>query len=343
MLAFFEPAFFETYIKQNTAYVVSETRLDHEDTFAIVDGVLHLSLTRATYERAGLTQNNSKNKQPHKRSAGEQMHRLSFDLRSTESVRGQPKFDRLLWALENTPLAEHKAVAFTVTKADSSVPLELSETAQAVFAKFGNGSALVKSTVQATTTVYDDIAAATVPAFSSPRNDPIVQSALANMQHADSDSTAQAADNYSREAVQEWAMEIEGWLGLVALGSDRLCVDDEIDPYICDYRPPASSLAGVDAATNKEATSVSVTTLRGGIVPPGLVWRIWDHVLQAAARKGWAALSVHGVEDTPVAWGSRPHSYTLGGENNYTAVRLVSAQQQDYGYLLLEITDPASN
>lgn len=340
---FLEPAFMDAYIKRNNVYLVSETKLDHEDTVALVDGVLYLSLTRATYERAGLTVTTVKTKFKAKRSKGkrEQFYRLQFDLRAPDAVSGEARFDRLKWALENT-IKDAVAVAFTVTAADCRTPVALSSEAVSLFDAYGG---LTTSSLRCTSTIYADIAAATVPVFRVPTSseDASVRAALASLQAGGGDSGAAEADKYSREVIQEWAVDVQEWLGMVALGSDRLSVDDRVDPALCDYRPAFGSGSAAAGATE----SLTVVTWAGGLIPPGLAWHVWQHM--ACSDSGtWAAMSVHGVEDAVVSWGARPHSYTLGGENHYVAIKLEGKNPEGEGrkghdYLLMEITDGGDN
>ena len=44
---------------------------------------------------------------------------------------------------------------------------------------------------------------------------------------------------------EDWALERHEWLGLVALQSPRVCVDDKIDPYLSRYSVPDSDSAVV--------------------------------------------------------------------------------------------------
>lgn len=313
---FLDVEFLDRFIKKNNCWIISETRLDHDDTFALVNGVLYFSLSRETFERAGLT---AQVKKPTSKSAN-QKYRISYDLRSPSSTRGSAMFDRLLWALNNT-LTDSVPFAFTLAKSDSFTPLYLRDypPALALFDTYQ----LHSSHVQCTTTVYEDISAA-LPEFVVPDNE-ATQQALGPM-------TETERATYGREITQEWALNLQEWLAMVALGSDRIQAGDDIDPCLCTYEP-----AFTDSSLSKKSRSFTVLTWKGGIIPSGVAWNTWQALTKLDS---WASLSANGVEDTPVSWGTREHTYTLGGENDYTAIKLAP---HDYDYLLLEVTDGGDN
>lgn len=39
-------------------------------------------------------------------------------------------------------------------------------------------------------------------------------------------------------------------------------------------------------------------------------------------KDGWAAITVHGFENSPISWGANAHGSLNGGENGYTILRL---------------------
>lgn len=329
--------------------------------------MLYLSLTRETYERAGLT---AQAKKPASKSAN-QKYRLAYDLRSASSTRGQPMFDRLIWALENT-ITEDVAVAFTVTKSDNCTPLSLDtpsldtdtdtdtttseeeSKAPSIMSLFDTYT-LTTTHLSITTTIYKDISPL-IPDFAVP-HDPQTLAAVAVF----NDRPAEQA-TFEREITQEWALDLQEWVTLVALGSDRVAAGDDVDPVYCAYRPAfvksdelsddglhdklSDEQKKEQKKEQKEAEkknkqkkekSITVVTWSGGLIPAGVVWNLWKALEKVNT---WAAINVHGVEDTPVSWGSREHTYTLGGENHYTAMKLSPGA---YDYLLLEVTDAGDN
>ena len=45
--------------------------------------------------------------------------------------------------------------------------------------------------------------------------------------------------------------------------------------------------------------------------------------LPVPAEVQWAALTVHGFENSPISWGDKAHSTLTGGENCYTILRTI--------------------
>lgn len=151
------------------------------------------------------------------------------------------------------------------------------------------------------------------------------------------------AKDTAQQIVQEWALELSEWLALVELRSEQLLSVSSLDPHLSSYAVPEP----LDDTTD----SVSVITWDSGLIPPQVVARAWYAVIgvlaEDGARNAWAALTVHGVADSPVSWGSRPHGVTAsGGENDYTLFKLPAPQPDEppkhdstYPYLLLQTFD----
>lgn len=310
---FLQGDFMDLFIKKNSCLVISETKIDHEDTFAISNGTLHISLTKESFERAGLTSNFKK---PKSRDINTK-YRTSFDLRSPKSIKGQSNlFDRLLWAADNT-LNKDVDFAFTLTDSTGNPIGSASKDMDKVLEGFKEFN-LHKSYVNCTTTVYEDITAA-IPRFALPKDyqpeTPIADKSLFD------------PHKFDLEVLQEWGSNLHEWLGLVSLGSDRLQVGDSVDKYISSYEP---GFANNDK--KNEAKSITIVKWRGGLIPAHFIWNLWKLV---EATSSWVSLNVYGVEDSPVSWGNREHTVTVNGENNYQAVKLA----EDDHYLLLEILD----
>lgn len=310
---FLQSDFMDLFIKKNSCLVISETKLDHEDTFAITNGSLHLSLTKESFERAGLT---SKFRKPKSRDSNSK-YRTTFDLRSPNSIKGQSNvFDRLLWAVENT-LNKDVNFAFTLTDSTGN-PIESTSNDMTKVLEVFKDFDLQKSYVNCTTTVYEDILGA-IPRFALPKDyqpeNPVTDKSLFDSR------------KFDFEVLQEWALNLNEWLGLISLGSDRLQVGDSVDKYISSYEP-----GFVNSDKKNVAKSITIVKWRGGLIPAYFIWNLWKLV---EATPSWVSLNVHGVEDSPVSWGNREHTVTMGGENNYQAVKLA----EDDTYLLLEILD----
>lgn len=61
--------------------------------------------------------------------------------------------------------------------------------------------------------------------------------------------------------------------------------------------------------------------------------KFFSHSLSASdeGRGGWASLSVHGFENSPISWNSSAHGCLDGGENGYTVLRLPLGEGKDGG------------
>lgn len=58
--------------------------------------------------------------------------------------------------------------------------------------------------------------------------------------------------------------------------------------------------------------------------------------------KGWASLSVHGFENSPISWDNSAHGSLTGGENGYTILRLPlhgegGKEDQTSRYMIYEV------
>lgn len=106
---FLRPEFLDLYVRKTAHHclVVAETHLNHQDSFAIINGMLFMSLTKATYVQAGLIGQKSK--------LDPRRYFMKYDLRDPKSNVGNPQFDRLLWSLSNTILKEKFNFVFSIS------------------------------------------------------------------------------------------------------------------------------------------------------------------------------------------------------------------------------------
>uniref|UniRef100_A0A060T021 ARAD1C13310p n=1 Tax=Blastobotrys adeninivorans TaxID=409370 RepID=A0A060T021_BLAAD len=81
--------------KEPSFVALSDSRIDHEDVIAIINGALIVSLTKDTYERAGLQGQKSA------RQKG-QRYIVSYNLMDAKFGPGNAGYDRLLWVIDNT-------------------------------------------------------------------------------------------------------------------------------------------------------------------------------------------------------------------------------------------------
>lgn len=108
LLKFLQNEFIDTFIRgKNVFTIVSQTKLDHEDSFAIINGKLFMSLTKSTFEQAGLPGRKSK--------LDSSRYIVTYDLRNTNLNVGHTGFDRLLWSLSNTIIGREFHFLLTVS------------------------------------------------------------------------------------------------------------------------------------------------------------------------------------------------------------------------------------
>lgn len=354
----FAPGFLSNYVKQNSCLLISETLLDHQDVYAMSNGTLHLSLQPETFRRAGLS--NVTFTKPDPRGLGSKSYRLSYDLRSPKSIVGHPAYDRLRWALTNTLVDYDKDVhTFAIVTLDKhGMPLEMDHQLALHFHNLG----LKRKDEFEAYDLIPEVKARkdrAVPILKVPQ----VTYEPANEISAESfkrsinlDTSSEIQSNGStggaapasqkllpfpkdlaKEVVQEWAFSVTDWLALVSLDSDRTRFVDNLDPHLSSYELLDKDEQGHD---------LTILELGGGLIPSALIHSVWKRIMDVLCNDtsitetpvdldfAWAALSVHGVEDTPVSWANKQHIYTSnGGENNYIIVKLPS---QDYDDKTLE-------
>jgi ribonuclease P/MRP protein subunit RPP40 len=110
LLRFLQPGFLDTFVRgRETCLLVSQSRLEHEDSFAIINGILYMCLTKSTFEQAGLSGQKSK-LEPSR-------YLVRYDLRDPTANEGQNRFDRLVWSLSNTTLQRKLQFLLSVSNA----------------------------------------------------------------------------------------------------------------------------------------------------------------------------------------------------------------------------------
>lgn len=370
------PGFMSNYIKSNSCLVITETQLDHEDVYAISNGCLHLSLQRDTFKRAGLS--NVKFTKPDSRGLGSSSYRIKYDLRSPTLVTGNPTYDRLKWALQNTLIDEEKDVhTFAIsTLNQQGMPIEMKNDLAIYFHNLAKKRGVLFEAYDLIPEIYErnkravpdmKIPDLTFGAVDFTIDRPQLNGSInignntqshdspeiSNQHETDEKSTSTPmvfAKETAREIIQEWALNINDWLALISLDSDRSLFNDTIDSHLSSYE-----LLDKD----EESQDITVIEYSGGLISPAYIYKLWSvfvNVLNdqntqtslqqesdnekeqpssskmnenTSFQKSWIALSVKGVEDAPVSWEERQHVYTPnGGENHYTLVKLPNGNRK---------------
>lgn len=88
--------------------------------------------------------------------------------------------------------------------------------------------------------------------------------------------------------------EVEEWLALATLQSPRLKATDRIDPYLCRYTVPAY-LDGDLTGPDHDVVDLVVLEWRGFLSAAFVTALLVS--LNAAVRRQWAAMLVHGFDE----------------------------------------------
>lgn len=342
----FAPGFLFKYIKSNSCMVISETQLDHQDVYAISGGRLHLSLQCETFKRAGLS--NVQFSKPDPRGIGSSTYRMTYDLRSSSSITGNATFDRLKWSLQNTLVDLEKDVhTFAISTLDQQgMPVEMDDSLALYFHELSKKRKVAPfEAYDLVPDIYERKSRA-VPEMCVPKLtfEPINAHAGdlgKSINKGPSDTTNSFLQSLStfpkdtaQEIIQEWAFNINDWLTLLSLDSDRTQFIDTIDRHLSSYEL-------LDKASS--AQDITVVEIGGGLIPPAYIYKLWTSMTDALksddsgkdsngqektndVENSWVALNVRGVEDAPVSWADKKHVYTpYGGENQYSLIKLPSS------------------
>lgn len=143
---------------------------------------------------------------------------------------------------------------------------------------------------------------------------------------------------YTREAWKEWATDLQEWIAMVQLRADRIQANDSVDPYLSTYE-----------VTNSVDGPLKVVQLRWrGMIPARFIKKTWKELakliqgISVLPQENWAAMSVHGFENSIISWNNRAHSSLVGGENYYTIVGRVDASEQSIDPDAMETSETES-
>lgn len=203
-----------------------------------------------------------------------QRYIIAYDLRSSTFTSGNKAYDRLTWSLENTPLG--RQFEFVVNN-------------------IGDESSLPAAAQLIPKTHVSNIKDVSVPSMTMPE-------------------TNDKSKYLQRETIQEWALSLYEWLGMLSLGSFRVKTTDKVDRYISSYEVLDGSTEGKD---------MSVLYWENMLIGNEFTTNLWSIIDRHC--DDWLALNVLGVEDTPIAWKQQEHTFLTGGENHYTILKLPSS------------------
>ncbi|KAF8422065.1 ribonuclease P 40kDa subunit-domain-containing protein [Tirmania nivea] len=285
--AILEKDFYNKYIKTGNIVMLSEGRIEADNMYCMSDGKLRLSLSKEYYEKAGLVGKPA-------RFGGRKGQRwlVEFDLRSDKMMHGSKALERIVWSFTEVLTGPMTFLFCDLYQHKSSssqkVPCPILE-------KLGSAPRILQPHIEISGPL-------TVPSFSAPEGAGPIR-----------------GTEYTRETWKEWALDIHEWLGMVAIDADRIKANDTVDPYLSTYQVP-----------NPSKNPQKVTRLRWrGMIPAGFIHQTWTDLCGLLASKKlpaaveWAAITVHGFDNSPISWGDKSHSSLTGGENCYTVLRTV--------------------
>ncbi|KTW25783.1 hypothetical protein T552_03396 [Pneumocystis carinii B80] len=255
-------------IRTEVLCALSMNHIDVDDVVCVSKGEIILSLTKDTYEKAGLEG------KPSAFSRKCLKWNVLLNMRETSMKKGKKGFNRVLWSFKNV-FQRKFSFRMCVLDEDNIGILEEILGLSCCFVNFER----------------NESGKILCPSFSYPK-------------HVD-------YPGIDRIIQEEWATEIYEWLGLVSLGSERLRIDLNNDPYSLPYH--------LSDASQDEV----VRLLWSGMICCTWIYNLWLF-LRNLNDINWISLTVNGFEDSPISWENYEHGYFFGGENTYTILKLNS-------------------
>ncbi|KAK9369436.1 ribonuclease P 40kDa subunit-domain-containing protein [Lipomyces kononenkoae] len=284
---FFKPEFLNQHIKKDNCLVLSLAEIDTEDVYCIYDGTLRLSLRKETYERVGLQGKASK--------FSKSRFNVEINLRSPNFLPGHKGFDKLIRAVDNSPLRHPVPFLICVFSSVDSSP---------ILPDYFHATTYPQSY---TCTHIPD--AVIVPQLSPFR------SAIKLAEPSYHSISKKDKEEYVDEVVKEGLLHILEWTSLLGLKSERIQFKKSIDSLLSTY----SVFHDGDEENTPIGNKVTKISIQGFLTSK-VTKQVFDDLIRYLPAKSWATMTVYGFQDAPVSWGSDEHSYLIGGENDYTIV-----------------------
>ncbi|EGD99665.1 hypothetical protein TESG_07006 [Trichophyton tonsurans CBS 112818] len=237
-----EGDFFTKYIKIGNVLMISEGRRGMDNVYTLKDGVLTLELDKSTYERAGLV---GKAIRSGDRKHIKSRYMVEINLRPSSMLHGKKGFERISWAFKNVL---NNSVTWLFADLSESPSLTDEDTP----IKKYHPQIITLSPVE---TIMEKVL---VPPFGSETLLP----------------------TEDRDALCGTCDELQEWLGLASLGSDRILASDSIDPYLSRYQVPQKEEC--------KTTDLVKITWRG-LIPSSWVMMLLLSVLRKCGSKSMSA------------------------------------------------------
>ncbi|EEQ33446.1 putative ribonuclease P [Microsporum canis] len=231
--ALLEGEFFTKYIKIGNVLMISEGRRGVDNVYALKDGILTLELDKPSYESAGLI---GKAIRSGDRKHIKSRYLVEINLRPPSMLHGKKGFERVVWAFKNV-LNSSVTWLFSDLSKSSSLTDE-----DAPIRKY-HPQIITCSPVESVMTKV------LTPPFGSESLLPIKD----------------------RDSLRETCDELQEWLALASLGSERILENDSIDPYLSRYEVPLRNEC--------KASNLVRVTWRG-LMPSSWVMNLFISVLR---------------------------------------------------------------
>ncbi|KAI1201691.1 ribonuclease P 40kDa subunit [Nemania serpens] len=183
---------------------------------------------------------------------------VEYDLRSPSALHGKKGFDRLVYACKNALNASTTWLFCNLSKTPSPDPI-----AQHYPTKYTSNPAVVQDM---TTKI--------------PRLEP----------------PSTIIDNKDRQELDEYATGVYEWLSLVRLGSPRVNLGDDIDPYLSTYTIPGAPTEGSEDRLCKVRWQ--------GFISPSWAATTLAELIKALPPKAWFAFSTTPFTRVVVGYGA---------------------------------------
>jgi hypothetical protein len=93
------------------------------------------------------------------------------------------------------------------------------------------------------------------------------------------------------------------------------------DPQFLHYIGACSNNCKIPNITKSKSDSIGLFQLKmTGFVPPFIIAKILNQILDLKIKSEWCSLLVTGFEDSVVSWGEEQHGLEISGENDYSFI-----------------------
>lgn len=196
-------SFSASVFQKSDAWIISKSRIDSDNVFAVWGGQVHMSLTKSSYQTSGL--NGKKSRYGDK-------YLISFNLRDPNFHIGTKQHNRLLFGLEQLDKL-HPDLEYSVTVHANDV--------QFVSEYLSNSKEVPLKTTVSERNVL-------VPSMTPPE--------VPELKDAHSGSKVEVSQKYKDYLFENWALGVQEWIGLASIGAGRIASDDNVDSLFSQYQ-----------------------------------------------------------------------------------------------------------